>query len=210
MRATLTPKQKRGLQRRDTIIKSAAEVFLKNGYEHTSVDAIVARSGGSRRNIYEWFGNKDVLFEAVVKHLCDDLLISMSDHEFKSEDPEETLRIFGRVFVKTLVSPPIIALYRLVIGESYRFPELSRIFYESAPGAVISQMANFLTVCNNRGTLKVENPDLTARILVEMMKGDLHLKAVIDPRPVGTKNISATVDHAVRIALHGIKHESAR
>ena len=205
MRATLIPKQKRGLQRRDTIIKSAAEVFLEKGYEHTSVDAILARSGGSRRNIYEWFGNKDALFAAVVEHLCDDLLISMSAHELNSDDPEETLRKFGRVFVKTLVSPPVIALYRLVIAESYRFPELSRVFYDAAPGAVISQMANFLTLCNDRGTLKVENPDLTARILVEMMKGDLHLKAVIDPHARITRSIPATVDHAIHVAIHGLK-----
>ena len=205
MRTTLTPKQKRGLQRRDTIIKSAAEVFLENGYEHTSVDAIVARSGGSRRNIYEWFGNKDALFAAVVGHLCDDLLISMSDHDFKNDDPEETLRIFGRVFVETLVSPPVIALYRLVIAESYRFPELSRIFYEAAPGAVITQMAAFLKVCNDRGTLNVEKPELTARILVEMIKGDLHLKAVIDPSTPITTRIPAVVDHAIHVALRGLK-----
>lgn len=202
---SLKPKQMRGVQRRDTIIRSAAEMFLKNGYENTSVDSVIARSGGSRRNIYEWFGNKDALFAAVVRYLCDDLLVSMSDHDLKPDDPEGSLRVFGGLFVETLVSPPVVSLYRLVIGESERFPELGRIFYEAAPGVVIAKMADFLTACTERGTLKIEDPDLTARILVEMMKGDVHLRAVIAPCDEIEANIPVIVDRAVRIALHGMQ-----
>ena len=44
-------------ERRSAILEAAASVFFEQGYAATSIDAIIARLGGSKRNIYNEFGS---------------------------------------------------------------------------------------------------------------------------------------------------------
>jgi len=49
-------------------------MFLDRGYEAMSLDTLIARAGGSRRNIYDRFGGKEGLFIEVVNQLCANFL----------------------------------------------------------------------------------------------------------------------------------------
>ncbi|TIW33462.1 MAG: helix-turn-helix transcriptional regulator, partial [Mesorhizobium sp.] len=42
--------------RREALLQAAAEIFFEQGYAATSIDAIIERAGGSKRNIYNEFG----------------------------------------------------------------------------------------------------------------------------------------------------------
>jgi AcrR family transcriptional regulator len=47
----------------DEIVRAAIDLFTRNGFEETPVDAIVEAAGCSRRTFYRYFGSKeDVLF----------------------------------------------------------------------------------------------------------------------------------------------------
>lgn len=48
----------KGKKRYELIVKTALELFLKNGYEKTSLSDIVAISGGSLASIYTFFESK--------------------------------------------------------------------------------------------------------------------------------------------------------
>ena len=50
--------------RRSAILEAAAQVFFEQGYAATSIDAIIERIGGSKRNIYSEFGSKEGVFTA--------------------------------------------------------------------------------------------------------------------------------------------------
>ena len=54
-------------QRRERIVRAAAPLFLKKGYDNVSIDEIIGVVGGSKATIYAWFGGKEGLFEAVVR-----------------------------------------------------------------------------------------------------------------------------------------------
>src|SRR4030081_3359454 len=64
-------------QRRERIVRLAAPLFLKKGYDNVSIDEIIGVAGGSKATIYAWFGGKEGLFEAVVKQKCRDVTVAI-------------------------------------------------------------------------------------------------------------------------------------
>ncbi|MBN8193324.1 TetR/AcrR family transcriptional regulator [Bacillus sp. NTK074B] len=53
-------------QRRSNILKAAREVFSELGYEHTTMKHVMERAGVSRGGLYQYFENKENLFEALI------------------------------------------------------------------------------------------------------------------------------------------------
>ena len=60
----------KGAERLKKLKDSATNLFLEHGYEATSMDMVIQKVGGSRRNIYERFGGKEGLFVAVITDEC--------------------------------------------------------------------------------------------------------------------------------------------
>ena len=55
-------------EKRQEIIRIAAELFEQLGYERTSMSAIAARVGGSKATLYGYFASKEDLLRAVLDH----------------------------------------------------------------------------------------------------------------------------------------------
>jgi len=205
------PKQERGQARRALLVETACEVFLEKGYGGASLDDIIAKAGGSRRNVYEWFGGKEALFAAVVHEAIGEILASLSAPELETQEPREALIAIGRTFVETLVSPRVLALYRVVVGESGRFPELGRAFFEAGPKRAYQRLAADLRAWGAQGKLAVPDADLAARLFLEMMKADVHMQLLFEPEaPVDRAAIAAQVELAVDMLLTGIAPPAGR
>src|SRR6188768_1376635 len=52
--------------KRSAILDAARELFLSDGFDRTSVDAIAAYAGVSKRTVYDYFGDKQTLLREVV------------------------------------------------------------------------------------------------------------------------------------------------
>jgi hypothetical protein len=60
------------------------------------------------------------------------------------------------------MEPRLLQLRRLVIGESGRFPQLGRLFYERGPARTIDALAAMFERLASRGVLELDNPRLAA------------------------------------------------
>ena len=107
------------------LLKAAAEVFFEQGYASTSIDAIIERAGGSKRNIYNEFGSKEGLFAAIVRSSADSALSSLSQEQIEGRGLEETLTAFGQHLMEIYMSPTVVSVYRIAINEANRFPDLA-------------------------------------------------------------------------------------
>lgn len=90
--------------KRDEIIKSAYEIFYKNGFHATGVDAIVDGTGISKRTLYKHFTSKEGLILATVNYYHQITYRAISDYIEKSpsDNPvDKALMIFD--FLKDLV-----------------------------------------------------------------------------------------------------------
>jgi AcrR family transcriptional regulator len=199
------PKTTRGELRRAAVLSAAQEIFLERGFEASTLDEVVRRAGGSRATLYEQFGGKDGLFAAIIADMCEQLSTPLRLAVLDSSSlPQETLRIFADSFMKVLMSTEGLALYRLVIGESVRFPELGRRVFQAGPEAAAAMLADYLRRETKTGRLHVPHPELSARHFLEMVKGDLHTRALFGLALPSSAEVRRCTREAVRTFVQGL------
>src|SRR6478735_623777 len=90
--------------RREALLQAAVREFLQRGYEGTSLLHIIQQVGGSRRAIYEEFGDKRGLFTAAVQEVCRGGASAADQARVFELPPEQALRIFGQRLLNVLTS----------------------------------------------------------------------------------------------------------
>jgi len=196
----------RGARRRAALLEAATALFLERGYAGTSIDDVIARAGGSRRVVYEAFGNKQGLFAAAVLSLLDRALAPLDRLEAETGPPEAVLTRAGEAFVGVLTTPEILAAFRVVLGELHHMPGLGRTLFERGPERAYAAVGRYLRAQVAAGTLALEDPDAAARGLLEMMKGDVHLRGMLMPDEVPDEvAVRRHVAAAVAIFLEGAR-----
>jgi len=131
--------------RRDLIIQAARVSFLEQGYDGTSMSGLLTTLGGSKQTLWSYFRSKEELFAAVVEDITSSFRVELVNVLALSGDLENGLLNFGISFLRKIESPEALATWRLVVGESGRFPEVGRIFYERAVSMTENTLAGFLS-----------------------------------------------------------------
>lgn len=148
--------------RADHVVTSAAEMFLRLGYDAVSVDAIAAAGGLSKATIYRHFKDKPALFGAVVSHLLASHIDEAGLAAALNHPPQHALTAFANISLDLMSSEGGLALFRLVIGGVQSFPEIGEIFYERAMGVMIARLETYLAQADAEGALAVPDPRLAA------------------------------------------------
>ena len=195
----------RGERRREKLLAAAREVFLESGFEGATLDQVIARAGGSRATLYEQFGGKEGLFAAIVAEICDDIRSPITGGIGSDRDPGTALHAFAMRFMTRLLEPESLALYRLVVAESRRFPRLGAQVFAAGPERGAQALAEYLRAGSRDGRLMIRDADAAARIFLEMIKGDLHTRALFGAGKPSSREIDTTVTTAVRIFLSGVR-----
>ena len=100
-----TPRTERGLKRRQALLDAATDIFSTEGYTGTTLDMIIARAGGSRRSLYQYFGDKDGLFSAVMQHHVGTMMAELEATGVEHLPASEGLHRLSSTFVKLMLSP---------------------------------------------------------------------------------------------------------
>jgi TetR/AcrR family transcriptional regulator, mexJK operon transcriptional repressor len=188
--------------RRDRLVRLAAPLFLKNGYDNVSIDDIIAVAGGSKATLYSWFGGKEGLFEAVVRQKCDDVTLAI---HFEAHAPiEKQLTQIATSFVTMVLSPPILEFHRLMVSIGRTFPEAGRLFFQTGPVAAYDIVAEWISVQQKDGALIREDPYKLAVLFLDMLVGEHQLGWLTAmPRAARKGAIDETVRLSVRVFLNG-------
>jgi TetR/AcrR family transcriptional repressor of mexJK operon len=109
---------------RERILEVATELFLAEGYGSTTIEAVAALAGISKRTFYHRFDDKAVLFAAVVHRIIEQIRPPADVPLLAGATLPDKLRRLAVLILQAALSPPAIALHRLVNAESVRFPEL--------------------------------------------------------------------------------------
>jgi TetR/AcrR family transcriptional regulator, mexJK operon transcriptional repressor len=207
-RTAARPRRQRraGEELRDAILAAASEVFFEAGYQGASIEAVIERVGGSKRAIYSHFGGKKELFAALVTEASNRALAALSPEEVVGHDLEGTLLAFGRRAIDAVMSPTTLALYRAIVAEGVRFPDLAHIFFERGPGRAGTRLAAVLEGFQQRGEIEVQDCQRAAEHFIGMLRDDLHLRVVLGLRPPpDAAEVEVSVRQAVHIFLNGCR-----
>jgi len=155
----------RSARKRIAILEAATTAFLSDGYLGTSMDQIATLARVSKQTVYKHFADKEGLFSEIVAAEVDKIANPNTDEVLKLRDTcdlERDLRRFARRQLRAVMEPRLLQLRRLVIGESGRFPQLGRLFYERGPGRTIDALASMLERLASHGVLELDDPRLAA------------------------------------------------
>lgn len=145
-------------------MEAATALFLRSGYQGTSMDEIAAQAGVSKQTVYTHFADKEQLFTELVRGntgRAGAFIESITALE-ATDDLERDLGELARRYITSVIQPGVLQLRRLVIGEAGRFPELAREYYEGVPLRVIHTLAATLERLAGRGLLSVDDPQVAA------------------------------------------------
>jgi AcrR family transcriptional regulator len=106
--------------RRDAIASAAWQVFRENGFERTTMAAVVARAGGSKATIYSYFASKDELFAAALEHGLEASSEEPLNQLSKRGPLADRLLHFARADLKSRLSRDMIAVERILVAEADR------------------------------------------------------------------------------------------
>jgi len=204
MGATL--RRPREESRRAAILQVARDMFSEVGYAASSMSSIAARLGGSKATLYKYFPSKEELFAASLEDLIASHAGELMLPAGGGEDLEKTLTQFCRKITAAMVSPPLLALFRLVVAESPRFPELGKAYYDKVVNPGRQRIAAFLQSWIDRGLLKPVDPLLAAAQLVALCRSDGYSRALANlAPPPSAAQLTAEADAAVAVFLAAFK-----
>jgi AcrR family transcriptional regulator len=83
----------RGRSTRDQLVDVALRLFTENGYDGTSIEAVLAESGVSRGALYHHFAGKDALFGAVLTRVQEQVGATLAEEARDAPDLLAGLRI---------------------------------------------------------------------------------------------------------------------
>jgi TetR/AcrR family transcriptional repressor of mexJK operon len=155
----------RRADKRSSILNAAAEIFLDGGYLGASMDEIAAKARVAKQTLYAHFSNKRDLFIAMVSALSNRASdrVHVGVPEFREgDDLKRYLTDYAVRQLQVVLTPRIVRLRRLVIGEVSRFPELGEALYSGGPGRAIISLARTFERLAACGTLPIRNPSLAA------------------------------------------------
>jgi TetR/AcrR family transcriptional repressor of mexJK operon len=151
LKSSETPKDDESVGRRpgrpsltnEQLLDKALEVFLEQGYDRTSVEAITIAAGMAKRTVYQRYGDKKTLFKHALKRAIDDWILPLEDlAQHEAPDLETTLQNLGKTLVSNIMSPAGIRLMRITNSESGRMPEIGAYTYEYGTERTIRYLAD--------------------------------------------------------------------
>ena len=157
----------KGKKRYELIVKTALELFLKNGYEKTSLSDIVAISGGSLASIYTFFESKEGLFQAIIEQEIDELISEIDEKiDLKiSHSLEEFLTKFATIIFSIICRKKKISLGRIMMSEGPKDGGLlGRAFLDQILNKIDLVLINFL----ERDEIKIKlNPKFPTKFIAK-------------------------------------------
>jgi AcrR family transcriptional regulator len=97
----------RGEATRARLLATATTLFGERGYEGTSIEAVLERSGVARGALYHHFRSKAELFDAVLESLYAKLASSAGESARAGEDPLEELRRGSHAWLDMAMDPAV-------------------------------------------------------------------------------------------------------
>jgi TetR/AcrR family transcriptional regulator, regulator of autoinduction and epiphytic fitness len=188
----------------DQILQGAMQEFLARGYAGTSMERIAATAKVSKPTVYSYFKDKELLFQVLIEKLAKKKFNSTFGTKVLEGEPRVALRSIAEAIFKTTSEEDqeYSCFMRTIIGESGRFPELSKMCIINIFKPVYGVIHDYLTA---HPELKISDPEAATSIFIgalvhhHISQNILHGKEVI---PIDRSRI---VDSLIELMLKSVE-----
>ncbi len=185
---------------RAAILRAARPIMLRDGLGGTTLDRVAAEGGIAKMTLYRHFPSKEALFEGLVTATSESMREGLENTPKPDTDIPTANRLAAelRAFISALIEPDGLALYRLIVADGWRFPELARVFERSGMRVVRRRIAELLET----GGVPADQSRQVAAELVALALGDAYQRAILGIAEEGDGEAFARqIDVAVEYGL---------
>ena len=193
-------------QTRRIIVEAARGVFARSGYAGASMDEVAAEAGVSKKTLYRLIPTKADLFQATITERIERFIVALDEDALTRMPLVPALERIMTEYGLLTLSDDVVAVQRLVIAESERFPELASGFHKDAVVTTQAILVRCLERQRDAGHVVLEDCLEAAGMLRGMMAMEPQRAMML----AGARALSGTevVDRAkrcVRIFVRGCR-----
>ncbi|MGI9225425.1 MAG: TetR/AcrR family transcriptional regulator [Woeseiaceae bacterium] len=193
---TKRPGRPKSEEKADAIRNAAIDLFMADGMERTSMDAIAAAAGVSKQTVYSHFKCKDDLFRDCVASKVQTYGLDPSSLP-AHDGVDRILAHIGRAYLTLLSDPGVVRMFRLMVSEAETHAATVKSFHESGPVTTTANIAHLL-----ERYLPDATEELTARATSEfltLIRGEYWVELLLGTRSeIRDEEMNAHVDHCVK------------
>ncbi|KGD92374.1 TetR family transcriptional regulator [Achromobacter sp. RTa] len=165
------PLTSKGEARRERLLEAATQSLLEHGYAQTSIQRVLRQAGGSAATAYQLFGNKEGLLAAVLQHELDGLRAAVFPAAMLTQPVGAALHELSVRLLTYALQPKSVALYRLLISECHRLPQLAEALRIAVEKQIHAPLEQCLRQACERGELRIDDPRQAALTLGGLING---------------------------------------
>jgi AcrR family transcriptional regulator len=154
---------------RAVILEAARQEFAAHGFAATSIENVARRAGVSTKTLYRIVPDKKTLFEATVTQRMDRFASVVSLRACEGGNIEAALPDALLACADLVLDPEVIAIQRLILADSDKFPEIPETFYIKAMRRSVAALAEWLLVQKKRGLIVLDDVEAAAGMLLGML-----------------------------------------
>ncbi|WP_433401923.1 TetR/AcrR family transcriptional regulator [Streptomyces sp. CA-146814] len=181
---------RRSEKSRRATLQAALDLCTERGYGRTTIEAIAARAGVSKKTIYRWWPSKGaVLLEAFTDALVD------ATPFVDTGDIGADLRTHVAGAVKLLTVPPFGPAYGGILSELHHDDVLAQALKDQLVDPRVEQAVARLRSAQDQGQIP---PGANLPLAVEMLYGPLYYRHVLRKPVQDEETVAALVAHVLR------------
>ena len=202
------PRLRSDNETRTIIFDAARHEFAVSGFAATNMDSVARRAGISTKTLYRLIPNKAALFEAMVTDRLDQFVSTIRLRACEGRDVETALQEALLACAELLLNGDVIALQKMVLAESDKFPEIAQTFYVKAMRRTVATLANWLRVEKERGLIAIEDPEIAAGMLLGMLAFEPQRAIMFGQKPSpGRQELRHRVEVCASLFLNGARYK---
>ncbi|HXQ50074.1 MAG TPA: TetR/AcrR family transcriptional regulator C-terminal domain-containing protein [Stellaceae bacterium] len=201
------PTRAEASRRQRHLLEVAGAMFMRDGFDGTSIDAVAEAAGTSKRTLYARYADKGELFGAVLRDLIERCLVPITRFQSSNVALEPTLVEIGRHLLASVLAPEAVSLHRIIIAESERQPAFGRLAHAEGRKPAVKAIAALLR--RHRDELRVADFELAAQQFLSLVVDNSLCLATLGIRD-DRRGIDARVRAAVDLFLGGAARSAHR
>jgi AcrR family transcriptional regulator len=195
---------------RAVILEAARQEFAAHGFAATGIENVARRAGVSTKTLYRIVPDKKTLFEATVTHRMDRFVSVVSLRACEGGDIEAALPDALLACADLVLDPEVIALQRLILADSDKFPEIPETFYIKAMRRSVAALAEWLLVQKKRGLIVLDDVEAAAGMLLGMLVFQPQRDVMFGHKPPPTRSeLELRAKTCSALFLRGCRRETA-
>lgn len=155
-------------QKRQAILDAAVQNFLATGYERTTLEIVAKDAGVSTATVYKHFSTKRALFGGIMERVWE-TEVDLSSSVEQGTDSVTMLTAIGQEYAQLLRQPQVEALFRVIIAEAPRFPELGEELYYRGKEPYLKRLYAYLQKESELKRFQIADIPLAARQFLGMI-----------------------------------------